>query len=198
MFEADELRTILAAAKEPLRTMVLLGINCGLGQSDCANMQRSHLDLSSGWLRYPRPKTGVARSIPLWPASVEALRTAADVRPAAIDAGDAECVFLTKYGNRFVRTKTTRLEDRDRCTAIDAVALTFGRLLKTLGINGNRNFYALRHTFQTIGGEAKDPEAVSSIMGHVDPTMAGLYRERISDDRLRAVVAVVHQWLFAR
>jgi hypothetical protein len=34
MFEATELRTILGAAKEPLRTMVLLAANCGYGQTD--------------------------------------------------------------------------------------------------------------------------------------------------------------------
>lgn len=28
--------------------------------------------------------------------------------------------------------------------------------LNALGINGHRNFYVLRHTFETIGGEAKD------------------------------------------
>jgi len=54
----------------------------------------------------------------------------------------------------------------------------------------------LRHTFETIGGEAKDQIAVNSIMGHVDSTMAGVYRERISDERLRAVVEHVRAWLF--
>ena len=33
-------------------------------------------------------------------------------------------------------------------------------------------------------------------MGHVDSTMAGQYRERISDERLQAVVETVRAWLF--
>ena len=33
-------------------------------------------------------------------------------------------------------------------------------------------------------------------MGHVRDDMASLYRERISDDRLRAVVQHVRNWLF--
>ena len=33
-------------------------------------------------------------------------------------------------------------------------------------------------------------------MGHVDSSMAGVYRERISDERLRAVVYTVHSWLW--
>ena len=34
MFEAAELRKIIDAASQPLRAMVLLGINCGFGQTD--------------------------------------------------------------------------------------------------------------------------------------------------------------------
>jgi hypothetical protein len=33
-------------------------------------------------------------------------------------------------------------------------------------------------------------------MGHVDDSMSGHYRERIDDERLRAVVAHVRGWLF--
>ena len=76
------------------------------------------------------------------------------------------------------------------------MAQEFAKLLRKLNINGRRNFYALRHTFQTIGGEAKDPEAVSRIMGHADQSMAAHYRERISDERLLAVVDVVRAWLW--
>jgi integrase len=57
-------------------------------------------------------------------------------------------------------------------------------------------FYALRHTFETIAGESRDQVAVGQIMGHVDNSMAGLYRERITDDRLMSVAATVEQWLF--
>jgi integrase len=68
--------------------------------------------------------------------------------------------------------------------------------IKELSLKGGRNFYALRHTFETIGGEAKDQVAVDAIMGHARDDMASLYRERISDDRLRAVVQHVRNWLF--
>jgi integrase len=59
-------------------------------------------------------------------------------------------------------------------------------------------FYALRHTFETIGGESRDQVAVNHIMGHADNSMAGVYRERISDDRLRDVVNHDHVWLYPR
>ena len=106
-------------------------------------------------------------------------------------------MFLTKYGQRFVRVKVTqRDDDKQRRTPIDAVGMMFGRLLKKLGINGNRNFYAIRHVFETIGGESRDQVAVNAIMGHVDDSMAAVYRERISDERLQAVVQTVHAWLW--
>ena len=55
---------------------------------------------------------------------------------------------------------------------------------------------ACAHTFETVAGGSKDQVAVDAIMGHVDATMAANYRERIDDDRLKAVVDYVHAWLF--
>ena len=57
-------------------------------------------------------------------------------------------------------------------------------------------FYALRHTFETIAGESRDQVAVNHIMGHADSTMVGVYRERISDERLQDVSEFVRNWLF--
>lgn len=57
-------------------------------------------------------------------------------------------------------------------------------------------FYTLRHNFQTIGGDAKDAEAVVAIMRHVDSSMGAHYRERISDERLKAATGTVQSWLF--
>jgi len=70
------------------------------------------------------------------------------------------------------------------------------KLLDAVGNNGNRNFYALRHTFETVGGEAKDEVAVDHMMGHVRDEMASVYWERISHERLKAVTEHVWEWLF--
>lgn len=70
------------------------------------------------------------------------------------------------------------------------------KLLKELGHHRpGLAFYGLRHTFETIGGEARDQAALDALMGHSDDSMAGIYRERISDERLRAVVDHVRGWL---
>jgi len=70
------------------------------------------------------------------------------------------------------------------------------KLLNKLGIDGQRNFYTLRHTFRTVADESKDQPAVDFVVGHVDASMAGRYRERIDDSRLRAVTEYVRAWLF--
>ena len=59
------------------------------------------------------------------------------------------------------------------------------------------SFYSLRHTFETIGGAAKDQIAVDAIMGHVTPGMGTNYRDSVDDERLRAVTDHVHAWLFS-
>lgn len=38
-----------------LRAMILLGVNCGYGQSDIAGLHERHLDLVNGWATFPRP-----------------------------------------------------------------------------------------------------------------------------------------------
>ncbi len=56
--------------------------------------------------------------------------------------------------------------------------------------------YWLRHTFQTIADGAKDPIAVKHVMGHLDASMSGVYREETGKERLIEVVNHVRRWLF--
>ncbi|MDZ4685009.1 MAG: hypothetical protein SH850_07955 [Planctomycetaceae bacterium] len=222
MFEADELRSIIDAAGQPLKAMTLLAINCGCGNTDVANLPLTAVDLDAGWLDYPRPKTAVERRVPLWPETVAAMREALENRPRSTD-GNPLC-FLTKYRQCWVRVSDTG-------SIVDGVAGEFGKLLKrprcpqcgviapakrgekparcascqwtptdpsewqTLHRNG-LNFYAVRHTFQTIAEESRDLPAVRYIMGHADQSMSAEYRERFSDDRLLDVVGAVHCWLW--
>jgi integrase len=79
----------------------------------------------------------------------------------------------------------------------DLVGNRFTNLLKSKKVYRSRlGFYTLRHVFETMAGDAKDQIAVDLIMGHVDGSMAGHYRERIEDTRLRAVVDHVRKWLW--
>jgi integrase len=71
------------------------------------------------------------------------------------------------------------------------------KLLDRLGIEGHRGFYCLRHTHQTVGDESGDFVAVRTIMGHAfSGDISAVYRERVSDERLRKVTDHVRGWLF--
>jgi integrase len=191
MFEADEIRAMLDKASPMVKAFILLGINCGLGQSDLANMPRIAVNLEPGWLNYPRPKTGVERRCWLWPETVEALKVAMEIRHEPKDAADAGLAFITRQGARWSRVNS-------KGTVICAISLEFNKIRDSLGINGSRAFYALRHTFETVGGGCRDQVAVNHCMGHVDSSMAAVYRERIDDERLQAVAEHVRKWLFPK
>lgn len=190
LFTALEIRTLLDNASEPLRTMILLGINCGLGQAEISEMPQTAIDFASAWLNYPRPKTAVPRRCPLWPETLEGLRHCIENRPAPSDPADSGLVFLTRYGNRWVKMGPAGKPN-------DAVGFELLKLLKQLGIKRDRiSFYALRHTVETVGGACKDQVAVDAIMGHARQDMATVYREGIEDERLQAVTDTIRRWLW--
>jgi hypothetical protein len=191
MLEADQLRSLIETAGVPLRAMILLGINAGFGNHDCATLPRSALDLDAGWLNFPRPKTGIARRCPLWPETLAAVREAVAQRPAPKDEADTDLVFLQASGRRWVRNTGK--------SRTDNVSVQFSELLKRLGLyRDGLSFYTLRHVFRTVVDAARDPVAIDLIMGHSDPSMGGHYRERIEDSRLWAVADHVRQWLFGQ
>jgi hypothetical protein len=51
----------LVRAGVPLRAMILLALNAGPGNADVVRLPLSALDLETGGLDYPRPKTGIER-----------------------------------------------------------------------------------------------------------------------------------------
>ncbi len=189
LFTADEVRKLLNAAGPVMRAMVYLGINCGFGNSDCGNLPASALDLDRGWITYPRPKTGIARRCHLWPETSAAIKEAMAKRPTPKDEAHAGLVFITKYGLPWAKD-----------TADQTLAKEFGKLLRSLHINGRKGlgFYTLRHTFRTVADEAKDQIATDHIMGHEIQNMSAAYRETISDARLQAVSEYVRTWLHAK
>lgn len=203
LFEREEVLAILEAADPVMKAMFYLAVNCGFGNTDVASLPEKAVDLENGWIDFPRPKTEIPRRVPLWPETVEALKEAIAKRPnPADDSGKGLC-FLTRFGLPWVRVtpkKETDPEDSgpEIRVPIDAISGEFAKILRKLKINGRRGlgFYTGRQTFETIGGESKDQVAVNSIMGHVDNSMAGVYRHRISDERLIAVVNTVREWLY--
>ncbi len=182
-FTAAEVRSLLDAATVNMRAMILLGVQAGFGNADCAALEVSAVDLVKGWIDWPRAKTATHRRVPLWPETVAAIKAAIEQR-----SEQSPLVFIGRRGVDYI--------------ADDGgyrVAKEFSRAMIGAGIAG-RGFYCLRRTFQTQAEESGDLVAVKSIMGHIwnENDMSARYRQRISDDRLRAVVNRVHDWLWPR
>src|SRR5262249_9509778 len=86
LFRVDEVRALvngslvvgkvgpeLVAPSVQIKAMILLGINCGFGNADCAALPISAVNLDAGLIDFPRPKTGIPRRVVLWPETVAAL-----------------------------------------------------------------------------------------------------------------------------
>jgi integrase len=170
-----------------MHAMILLAANCGMGNTDCAQLKFANLDLDQGWINYPRPKTGVGRRAHLWPETVKALLAAIASRPGNVPDEVADLVFVTKYRKPWTTDS--------HCSISGA----FAKLAKQLGIKrSSLTFYSLRHTFQTIAKRCGDVDAVRSVMGHVDNTVGAVYDEEFCDDaRLMRVSQTVYDWLIA-
>jgi len=200
MFEAAELRAILDKAGMPLKAMILLAINTGFGNSDIANLPIKALNLKGGWVDFPRPKTAIARRCPLWPETITEVRKAIKERPTPKDDTAKKLVFVTKFGRKWAQAvigEPDPITGKKKMWSDNPVCKEFAKILRELKLHRpGLGFYALRHTFETVAGDSRDQVAVDYIMGHSRDDMASLYRERISDARLQAVVDHVRGWLF--
>jgi len=185
VFTAVQIRALLTAARPTLKAMILLGVNCGYGNTDCAKLPLGKLDLARGWSTFARTNNGIRRRNPLWPETVEALRLALRARKPPNDPQCVNRVFITKYGQPF-----------RAC----ALGYEFEKLAVKVGMSREAaDFYDLRRTCASIGLQVNDDEAMRTILGHKRSSadMLGVYnRLQVSDDRLRAVTNHIHDWLF--
>jgi integrase len=189
MFQAEQIRAMLVKANPQMKAMILLGINCAFGNTDCALLTKNKLDLEGGWVNFARPKTGVRRNCPLWPETVDALKVVLAQKESK----------HPEYKNRvFVvdkrKPKANHIDDGRR------ISKYFRMLLDSIGIpDDSPNFYAFRHTFVTIGLQTRDREAIRAITGHGPNSgdMLETYNEAdVTDARLLVVSNHVHAWLF--
>ena len=186
LFTAGQIWAMLGKATPQLRAMILLGVNCGMGNRDCAMLPLSALDLKTGWLTYPRPKTAIERRAKLFPETVAALRKVLDHRREPKEKEHADKVFVTKYGFSWLPKSKTHND----CP----ISKETTKLLKDLKIE--LSFYCLRRTFETIAGESLDQAAVDFVMGHAPGSgdMSAVYRQRMTNQRLFRVAQHVREW----
>ena len=191
-FSAKEVRALLNGCGGYLRASVLLGINAGFGNADCGRLKTSHVDFADGWYDLPRKKTGIPRRFYMWQETRDAIFAAIRQRPIANDDVHDELCFLTLQG----RPVWWETENASQCDNISKSFLKLGRKLNIY--KPGRNFYSLRRTFETVGGNSRDQVAVNYVMGHGDNSMAAVYRQGIDDQRLIDVAEYVRQWLWRR
>lgn len=197
LVEPRHVRTLIDAADVQLRAMILLGINGGFGNTDCANLPRAAVDLDKGVISYSRIKTGIARTVPLWDETTAALRVVLASRP------NDDLVFRTRHGNLWVRTT---FNAKGKPVPKDSLAQAFADLLESVSdlvakqtlrqLYKGVGFYSLRHTFITYANEVRDSDARRHIMGR---KLAGLdddYVESFFLPRLRVVVDHVYARAF--
>ncbi|HNS22426.1 MAG TPA: tyrosine-type recombinase/integrase [Sedimentisphaerales bacterium] len=180
-FTSSQVRALLQNAGVQMNAMIWLGLNCGFGCTDCAELKWKNVDLDQGRVTYPRGKTGIGRNLPLWPETVQALLAV---------PRQGELVFYTRSGNPWVRTMSNKQEDGTiKYTKDDAVTKEFSKLMKKAGIEVAKGvgFYTLRRTAATVAASSGDPFAVQKLLGHADVKMASTYVQNISEQTDRVI-----------
>lgn len=180
-FTVQQIQKLLYHASPQMKAMIWLGLNCGFGCTDCAELRWKNLDLENGRVQFPRGKTGVSRNLPLWPETITALKEIQN---------PGELVFLTSRGNPWVRTlQSTSKNGTLRYAKDDAVSKEFSKLIRKSGIQTNKGmgFYTLRRTAATLAAASGDPFAVQKLLGHANVKMASTYVQDISAQADRVV-----------
>ena len=180
-FVMDQIQLLLEAASVQMKAMIWLGLNCGFGCTDCAELKWKNLDLKNSRVNFPRGKTGIDRNLPLWPETVEALKETPK---------NGELVFYTRRGNPWVRTIRGVTDDgTEKYVKDDAISKEFSKILRKAKIQTEKGvgFYTLRRTAATWTARSGDPFAVQKLLGHADLKMATTYVQDVSEQTDRAI-----------
>lgn len=131
LFTPLEIKLLLSSASQPMKSMILLALNGGLGNADLGRMKLQHVDLPNAWIDYPRGKTNVLRQFPLWEETVCSMNMAMNCRPIPRLKSDNDLFFITKYGNSFFNADSTT----------NPISQEFRKLLKAVTVkNGGLEF----------------------------------------------------------
>ncbi len=179
----DAIKAILASCSLHMKPLVLLGINGGFGAKDLAELKLS--DYTGEWIDYARRKTGVERKVWLWPETRAAIDSYMKKRRNPYSESLEQVLFLTAQRQPWMRGEH------------DAVGKAFQKAREAAELDRG-TFYDLRRTFQTVAEGCLDFPAVSHVMGHAagSDDMSAKYRQRITDERIKAVCEHVRTWLF--
>jgi len=181
VFDPAQVRRLLDTADVQMKAMIWLGLNCGFGCTDCAELKWRDLDIESRRVKLARKKTGISRNLPLWPETIDAISSVPKT---------GDLVFCTCQGNPWVRTvRTVDAGGIAKYMTDNAISKEFAKLLKKAGVEAPKGtgFYTLRRTAATAAAQSGDPFAVQRLLGHADLKMATTYVQDISEQTDRVV-----------
>ena len=184
LFTPKDIHSLLDESGVNMRAMILLGINCGFQNSDVERVPTDTIAeaINSSWIEYPREKTEMERRCPLWEETLVAIKEASRVRRKRKKSSSPRFFFLRADGTGY-SGENNDIAKLFRATREHAMLATGG-------------FSWLRKTFETVASACCDQVAVNYIMGHVDASMAAVYRQEVWDERLVKATDTVHDWLW--
>lgn len=178
LYTPQQVHRILDESGVHLYAAIMLGLNCAYGPTDVSQLERRHVDWDAGVIEYCRTKTGVERTCPLWPETMDALQKSQLRR----EDGYPE-LFFNVRGKPWNHTDESQLSK------------AFSSARRRAGVSDG-GFYWLRHTFATVASDTGDQVGINIVMGHVDQHISAVYRQSVKVDRLRNVTNHVRKWLY--
>lgn len=183
----DELEKLFAVAGVVDTALLLLGLNCGFGNTDIGTLKLCDIDLETATVSHARPKTGVERNFILWPQTVEILKAyLKDYRGKPVNEEVAELVFVGKRGRPLC---WELIDENGNYKRSDAIKNRFRRLYEKAGLKRpyGRGYYSMRHTFATlIGFGSNDLREVQAALGQRTISIQDVYRHDRSQKAIKA------------
>ena len=183
----DELEKLFAVASVVDTALLLLGLNCGFGNTDIGTLKLCDIDLEAATVSHPRPKTDVERNFYLWPETVDVLRLyIKSYRCKPLNGKVAELVFVGKRGMPLC---WEQIDEYGNCKRSDSIKNRFRRLYEKAGLQRpyGRGYYSMRHTFATlIGFGSNDLREVQAALGHRTISIQDVYRHDRSQKAMKA------------
>ena len=183
----DELEKLFAVSGVVDTALLLLGLNCGFGNTDIGTLRLCDVDLEAATVSHPRPKTGVERNFCLWPETAGVLRTyIQNHRGRPSNEEIAKLVFVGKRGRPLC---WEQIDENGNYRRSDAIKNRFKRLYEKAGLKRpyGRGYYSMRHTFATlIGIGSNDLREVQAALGQRTISIQDVYRHDRSQKAIKA------------
>jgi len=141
VFTSKQIHQLFEFADVQMKAMIWLGLNCGFGCTDCAELKWSDLDFVDGRVKLARGKTGVPRDLPLWPETIQSLENIPK---------SGKLVFYTSGDKPLIRTTYHINKDgSSKYPNINPATSRFCKLMKKAGIRAPKGtgFYTLQGNF---------------------------------------------------